>query len=200
LAERIRQAFRAFVGGDHVTLSGGIAIEHQKFPLYQLANDAKHALDDQAKEFKRSNGGRAKDALCFLQTPLAWEQFAEITRWQQTILDMLQPKANSTTALPRGFLSRLSEIHALYAENAKREKKLQRQQQNTRTLAQMQEMILYDKWRWRLTYQLSHFGERYTDHQATINALQQAILHEPEGLIAVLHMLARWTALLTREE
>ena len=37
IAHQIRDEFRAFVGGEHVTLSGGIAIEHKKYPLYQLA-------------------------------------------------------------------------------------------------------------------------------------------------------------------
>jgi CRISPR-associated protein Csm1 len=198
LAERLRQDFQAFVGGHHVTLSGGIAIEYQKFPLYQLADDAKHALDDQAKEFRRPNGGRPKDALCFLQTPLGWERFAEVAAWQQKLQNLLKPDAGDRPVMPRALLARLSEIFILYSENAKREKKLQRQGQ--RSMEQMQEMMLYDKWRWRLTYQLSRFGERYKDHHTTINALQQAILHEPDGLIAVLHLLARWTALRTREE
>jgi CRISPR-associated protein Csm1 len=46
LAFKIREDFRRFVGGRHVTLSGGIAVEHPKYPLYQLAEDAKRALDD----------------------------------------------------------------------------------------------------------------------------------------------------------
>jgi CRISPR-associated protein Csm1 len=196
VAQQIREDFQAFVGGQHVTLSGGIAIEHQKYPLYQLANDAKHALDDEAKEFRREGGERPKDAVCFLQTTMGWEKFTEVAQWQEDLRKVLKPNEGSP-ALPRGFLARLSEIHALYAENAKREKRLQRQ--GERTMTQMQEMILYDKWRWRLTYQLSRFGERYKAHQGIINDLQRAILREPDGLIGVLHMLARWIALLTRE-
>ena len=60
-------------------------------------------------------------------------------------------------------------------------------------------MIRYDKWRWRLIYQLGRFGERYPAHQAAITELQQAILREPHGLISALRLLARWTALFTRE-
>ncbi|MGQ4808490.1 CRISPR system single-strand-specific deoxyribonuclease Cas10/Csm1 (subtype III-A) [Candidatus Entotheonellaceae bacterium PAL068K] len=197
VARQIQQDFHAFVGGNHVTLSGGIAIEHPKYPLYQLAHDAKHALDDQAKEFRRDSSGHPKDAVCFLQTTMGWEQFTDVAGWQNRLLNLLNPPTAGVPALPRGFLSRLIEIHALYAENARREKKLQRQ--GERTLAQMQEMIQYDRWRWRLTYQLSRFGDRYSDHQATINDLQHAILREPDGLITVLRLLARWTTLLTRE-
>ena len=192
LAQDIQRDFRDFVGGTHVTLSGGIAIEHQKYPLYQLANDAKGALDDQAKTLPRKN------ALSFLRTPVEWERFTDVATWQRDLLYMLNPTTEGVPALPRGFLSRLTEIHALYDENAKREKKLRRQEK--RGMADIEEMIRYDKWRWRLTYQLSRFAERYTAHQAKINDLQRAILREPDGLIDVLHMMARWTALLTREE
>jgi len=196
IAKQIRDDFRQFVGGDHVTLSGGIAIEHQKFPLYQLAKDAKHALDDQAKEFTRPNGGRKKDALCFLQIPVGWERFDEVASWKNELLAMLNPSPG-ITALPHGFLMRLTEIHALYADNAARQRKLHRQHMITKE--QMEEVIHYDKWQWRLTYQLSRFGERYEHPRGKITELQQAIAGDTDGLISVLHILARWTALLTRE-
>lgn len=196
LAKQIRDDFRRFVGGDHVTLSGGIAIEHQKFPLYQLANDAKHALDDQAKEFTRPNGGHPKDALCFLQTATGWERVEEVANWKDRLIGMLNPE-DDIAALPQGFLARLKEISVLYSENGTHKHKLQRQEKIT--LEQMEEMVHYDKWQWRLAYQLSRFGERYKDHKDTIDELQRAIMRERDGLISSLHVLARWTALLTRE-
>jgi len=196
LAEQIRDDFRRFVGGDHVTLSGGIAIEHQKFPLYQLANDAKHALDDQAKEFTRPSGGRSKDALCFLQTAMGWERVEEIAQWKDKLLDMLNPEGD-TVALPQGFLARLKEISALYTANGTHKHRLHRQEKIT--LEQMEEIVHYDKWQWRLAYQLSRFGERYKDHRDTIDELQRAIIRERDGLISILHVLARWATLLTRE-
>jgi CRISPR-associated protein Csm1 len=197
LARQIRTDFQEFVGGQHITLSGGIAIEHQKFPLYQLAESAKHALDDQAKEYRHPNSGRKKDAICFLQTPMGWERFDEVQRWQHDLVNMLKPDG-AIPALPRGFLSRLMEIHTLYTGNRERQQKLYRRGAIT-TLEQMQEMIQYDRWQWRLVYQLSRFGERHREHEETINRLRQAILRQPDGLIADLRVLARWTALLMRE-
>jgi CRISPR-associated protein Csm1 len=196
LAKQIRDDFRKFVGGDHVTLSGGIAIEYQKFPLYQLANDAKHALDDQAKEFTRPNDGRSKDALCLLQTAMGWERVEEVASWKDKLLDMLNPKGD-IAALPQGFLARLKEISALYSENGTNKHKLHRQEKIT--LEQMEEMVHYDKWQWRLAYQLGRFGERYKDHKETIDEFQRAIVREQDGIISILHVLARWTTLLTRE-
>lgn len=196
LARQIRSDFHEFIGGHHITLSGGIAIEHQKFPLYQLAEDARYALDEQAKEFKRPGVGHRKDALCFLQTPMGWERFDEVAAWKETLLNMLKPDGE-IPVLPRGFLARLTEIHPLYADNSARKNTLHRR--GAITLHQMQEMIQYDRWQWRLVYQLGRFGERYREHQDTINQLGQEIMREG-GLIADLRVLVRWTALLTREE
>ncbi len=39
----IRDAFREFIGGDNVTLSGGMTIHKPKFPLYQMAELSKKA-------------------------------------------------------------------------------------------------------------------------------------------------------------
>ncbi|MCS6927341.1 MAG: type III-A CRISPR-associated protein Cas10/Csm1, partial [Candidatus Binatia bacterium] len=195
LAKQIRDDFRLFVGGDQVTLSGGIAIEHQKFPLYQVASDAKHALDGQAKEFTRQ-GGRGKDALCFLRTAIGWERVEELMQWKDTLLRLLAP-GNGTTPLPRALLTRLAEIAALYSENGARKRRLHRQ--GKITLEQMEEMVHYDKWQWRLAYQLSRFAERYPDHKDTIAALQRAIVRERDGVISFLHVLARWAELSTRE-
>jgi len=194
LARRIREDFRRFVGGDHVTLSAGIAIEHAKFPLYQLAANARHALEDQAKELRRPTG-RAKDALSFLRTAMGWEDFTKIADWKDRLLEMLKPATGP--ALPRAFLMRLMEIHALYAENRARWQRAQRQ--GTITRDQLEELVHYDRWQWRLVYHLGRFGERYNEHKETIDRLQQALVHEHEGLIRWLHVLARWAELLTRE-
>jgi CRISPR-associated protein Csm1 len=198
LARQIRDDFREFVGGNHITLSGGIAIEHQKFPLYQLANNAKYALEDQAKEHERTVNGRSvkKDALCFLQTPLSWERFNEIAERQEELRAMLSGESGAVS-LPRAFLTRLSEIYSLYEENRQRQR--HRMNAGEVTLERMKEEIDYARWVWRLVYHLSRFGERYTDHQDKIRHLQQAIARDQDGLICVLHVLARWTSLLTRE-
>jgi CRISPR-associated protein Csm1 len=192
LAKQIRDDFRRFAGGDHITLSGGISIEHQKYPLYQFARDARHALDDQAKEFIRDKS-HPKDAVCFMQKPMGWEEFDEIASWHDRLLEMLRGEQK----LPRGFLTRMSEIHALYEENAKRQRRRERQEQIS--LEQMREEIHYAKWMWRLVHHLGRYRQRYQDHQTQIEELEQAITRNDNHLIEQLHVLARWTALLTRE-
>ena len=111
IAHQIRDEFRAFVGGEHVTLSGGIAIEHKKYPLYQLANDAGDALDN-AKQ-------KEKDALNFLQKQMAWEQFNRVDEWHKRLLKAV----SGEKPLPSSFLTRLSEIHNLYESDKEGQRK-----------------------------------------------------------------------------
>jgi hypothetical protein len=82
LARAIRNAFRQLVGADHITLSAGIAISHANTPLYQLAERARTALDEQAKEYEWHLNGqpRKKDAISFLQTPMGWASSSACTK------------------------------------------------------------------------------------------------------------------------
>jgi CRISPR-associated protein Csm1 len=193
LAKKIRDDFRDYVGGNQVTLSAGIAIEHQKYPLYQLAADSKHALDDRAKEFKRKDGPD-KDAICFLQLVAGWEQFKHIEAWKDKIKDMLKPQGEAK-AIPRSFLMRLGEIHYLYAENARYQR--HRRRVDNIGIDQIEEEIRYAKWVWRSVYQLSRFKEMYPDFKNRIDELHEEILRN--GLIENLNVISRWTELLTRE-
>ena len=104
IAHQIQFDFIDFVGGKHVTLSGGIAIEHKKYPLYQLADDAGGAIDD-AKDLRPE-----KDALSFLQNPMGWEDFVTVNDWQRRLFDAV----SGAKPLSSSFLTRLGEIYHLY--------------------------------------------------------------------------------------
>ena len=80
IAEQIRSEFRKFVTGDHVTLSGGIAIEHKKYPLYQFADRSGEA-EAAAKSFDEKN------AITFLQKPMAWTDFEVVREWHGKFLE-----------------------------------------------------------------------------------------------------------------
>ena len=101
IAERIRSEFRHFVTGDHVTLSGGIAIEHKKYPLYQFAAQSGEAE-------KTAKGLDKKNAITFLQKPMKWQVFAEVRNWHQKFVDAL----TGQDPLPRDLLTRLSQIYS----------------------------------------------------------------------------------------
>ncbi len=102
IAERIRSEFREFVTGDHVTLSGGIAVEHKKFPLYQFA-----AQSGKAEE--AAKGLPKKNAITFLQKPITWKDFETVRNWHNRFLGAMRAERN---ALPSAFLTRLNQIYA----------------------------------------------------------------------------------------
>lgn len=170
IAEQIRDEFRAFVGGGHVTLSGGIAIEHKKYPLYQLAADAGDALDNQAKQ-------KEKDALSFLQKRMSWAQFNRVDEWHEQLLDAVRGEK----PLPSSFLTRLSEIYHLYESDKENQRKwawrliyhLSRAKQMYRNHTD-----LIDELRQGLVRNHSEAGE----------------------LLQFLRVIVRWTILQTRED
>ena len=101
IAQKIRTEFRKFVTGDHITLSGGIAIEHQKFPLYLFAD-----ISGSAEKDAKSRDG--KNAITFLQKPMSWGDFAKVYEWHQKFMRVLI----GDKPLPRDVLMRLSHIYS----------------------------------------------------------------------------------------
>ena len=101
IAERIRSEFREFVTGDHVTLSGGIAIEHMKFPLYQFA-----AQSGEAEKVAKSRP--EKNAITFLRKPMSWKDFERVRNWHERFLDAVCAHQDP---IPHGLLTRLNQIY-----------------------------------------------------------------------------------------
>ena len=101
IATKLRSEFRAFVTGDHVTLSGGIAIEHKKYPLYQFAEQS----GDAEKSAKNLDG---KNAISFLREPMQWADFSYVSKWNQAFLGAL----TTDRPLPHGMLTRLNQIYS----------------------------------------------------------------------------------------
>ena len=167
IAKKIRDEFRRFVTGDHVTLSGGIFIEHQKFPLHQFADrsgDAEHA----AKGLRNK-----KDAISFLQKPMAWEDFKQVSEWHQKFVDAVDTNNNP---LPRDILTRLSQIYSTTEDY---------------------------RWAWRSLYYFHQMRERYKkDNQRQFLRTLERELNETGAsfeLKEFIRVVTRWAALQTRK-
>ena len=102
IAKQIRDEFHSFVTGDHVTLSGGIAIEHKKYPLYQFA-----AQSGEAEKAAKDSG--EKNAITFLRKPMAWADFEVVGNWHRKFLEAIHAEREP---IPHGLLSRLNQIYA----------------------------------------------------------------------------------------
>ena len=174
IAKKIRDEFRCFVTGDHVTLSGGIFIEHQKFPLYQFADRSGDA-EGAAKRLKRKDGSERKDAISFLQTPMAWEDFAKVSEWHQKFVNAVTTRDNP---LPRDILTRLSQIYS--------DKELE----DTR-------------WAWRSLYYFHRMKERYKkeNQRKFLGDLSRELngTNASFALKEFIRVVTRWAALQTRK-
>ena len=198
LAFKIRRAFRQLVGADHITLSAGIAINHPTAPLYQLAETARHALDEQAKtHLWQANGTqREKDAICFLQTPMGWGEFERVHAMFQQVCQMVQGEGDSQRGkVPRAFITRLAHIASLYQRNATHVRQLIRQGQVSAN--RKHDLTFYARWLWRSLYHLSRFAEQHKAWQHEIEQIRSLLVGN-NSIIHHLHVVARWAELYTR--
>lgn len=195
LAHDIRQEFARFVADNPLlTVSGGISLVSERFPLYQAARQAGRA-EESAKDFKRSKGGHAKDALAFLGQVIAWEQFQAI--WDrvarlQAWSEARPPKIN------RSLIQTLRAIDAEYQNGLKRQQRLRAEGRSAQV-----GQFYYGPWMWKLVYQLSRVAERAKrDHNEDVASwvenLRDALV-EPAGPITNLGLTARWAEYLTRK-
>jgi CRISPR-associated protein Csm1 len=194
LARAIRNAFRQLVGADHITLSAGIAISHANTPLYQLAERALTALDEQAKEYEWHLNGqpRKKDAISFLQTPMGWGEFERVYQAFHQVCQMVQGM-DGKPPVPRALIARLASIAELYKRNAAHVRKQVRAAAQNKT-----DLTFYARWLWRGIYHLTRFAERHKEWYGSIIDLRDQLNNANSGLIQHLHIVARWAELYTR--
>ena len=169
IAKKIRDEFRCFATGDHVTLSGGIFIEHQKFPAHQFAEQSGEA-EDAAKDLRQK-----KDAISFLQTPMSWQDFAEVSEWHQKFVAAVDTRDNP---LPRDILTRLSQIYSV-------------------------EELKGTRWAWRSLYYFHRMQERYKrkDQSKFLTDLKRELNRTDASfeLKKFIRVVTRWAALRTRK-
>jgi len=108
-AEDIRTEFQRYVGREDISISAGITIVGNKYPIAkaaELAGEAEHA----AKEFKDDKLG-AKNAINFLGQTVSWKQeFAWVKSKKQEFVSLINGYGMSKAILHRLML--FSEIQA----------------------------------------------------------------------------------------
>jgi len=199
VARRIQQDFADFVGGNqNVTISAGISLVTKKFPIYQAAEMAHAALDDQAKRTRWLRDGKeaAKDAISFLGKPLGWKDFGLAQEMKELLEGLLEP-ADGRGPVSRALLTRLKQIHDLYGRNERVQ--AERLLKEIVTLEAFQRDIQYDKWRWRLAYGLTRFKEGHSERTEELDEVRKWIMEGGDTRIAYLDLPVRWVELLTRE-
>jgi CRISPR-associated protein Csm1 len=202
LAERIRGDFGVYTGGNpYLTLSGGLALEGRKFPLYRAAERAGEA-EGQAKGYERADG-RSKDAFCFLGQVVAWGEEWSLLREQKDNLLWLVGEDQENKArregerekrLDRALLQVVRSVHYLYYTGLREARK--RAMREKRPLPDPK--MFLGRWAWMHAYSLARIVWRSRDEEIKrrILELQKAILQP--ATVHLSGLAARWAEYLLR--
>lgn len=106
-AAEVRQQFMQHMQGEGVTISGGIAIVHPKFPIAKAA-----ILSGEAEEKAKTYNDSQKNAICFFNQCVSWDkEYDEVLQMKNEMLYQID-----TNAVSKGLLQQLM----LYAQMAER--------------------------------------------------------------------------------
>jgi CRISPR-associated protein Csm1 len=188
----INSSFRMYVcENPSITLSAGITLAQENFPLYQAARNAGDA-EESAKSLVRLDG-RAKDAVSFLDVTLGWEKLVEAQGIVRNLCGWDRGKLTS-----RAFLQTLQQLH----DEAGRER--------TRRAKAGEPKRQYTRANWLAAYQLSRALEVLAVHKRMntpevdaaidgLTALRERLI-QPEASTEFIALAARWAQLLLRAD
>jgi len=193
-AAAVRREFRAYACDNPlVTLSGGISLHPEKFPLYRAAEEAGEA-ENQAKRVRLRPGDKpgeiieeAKNALCFLDTPLSWTEFESVEQLAKDLQTWIE------AGTPKALLQNLLRLHAEWEigrERAVKKRNLKRG------------AFYYGPWLWHAAYQLNRIAQAHGTAPEVKCAIKKWLsdMLSNRMLILRLGMAARWAELLTRKQ
>ena len=106
-AAEVRQQFMQHMHGESVTISGGIAIVHPKFPIAKAA-----ILSGEAEEKAKTYNDSQKNAICFFNQCVSWDtEYDEVLQMKNEMLYQID-----SNGVSKGLLQQLM----LYAQMAER--------------------------------------------------------------------------------
>jgi CRISPR-associated protein Csm1 len=203
IAADIREQFSRYCAGNpDFSLSGGLVLTGGKFPIYKGAELAGEA-EEKAKKYKRHFGDhnkpqqRQKRALCFFDTPMDWEEFAELRTWFNRLT------SHCTQTENRPLLKHLQRIATVW-EGLRQAKELKMQTERQGIdLRQVENAIAAEKWCWQMVYSLSRYSRgKGTETVELVENLRKFVVQNlpesPRQGIELLGLLCRWTELYLR--
>lgn len=107
----INRYFRNFTGNPYLTISGGIAINHEKYPVYQYAREAEVA-EKIAKNYRTNANDRTKDSITlFKERVFKWDEVTTLIDRVKMFVDFLKKQQGhlevDENRLPKTFFYRL---------------------------------------------------------------------------------------------
>ena len=113
----VQRHFSGYTGNPFVTISGGIAINHNKYPIYQYARDAEDA-ERIAKSELDVTGKASKNAITLFGHTFGWSDVPELLERVQLFARFLKHKGDRLAIdekkLPKTFFYRLLALARRY--------------------------------------------------------------------------------------
>ncbi len=183
----IYKNFKVFAANNpYFNLSAGIALFHNKFPLFKVAFEAGE-FEGKAKSKERINkdGTKArKNGIAFLdkETPISWNDLETVRDYVYSIYSYVKFGENDKK-ISKSFISRLYSIYYEYKKGKYKN---------------------WGRWRWRAAYSLARYSNQYGGEiKKFIEDFSTELFlssKTEQELIKLLYLIANWTDLLTREE
>jgi CRISPR-associated protein Csm1 len=177
-ARRIRKAFGEYAAGNEtVTISGGVELFAEKYPLYLAAQEAGEA-EHKAKSLE------GKDAFCFLGEAFHWKEFEAAQALAYQLTGFVQKHQ-----LPRSLVQTMLMFHAQQKEAIRRTKI---------------KKPVYGRWTWLAAYQFSRVLKSLDARKPELQEARQTVETLREKFAAMNADLrqealsARWAQFLTR--
>ena len=166
-AEAIRKQFARFVGNDCITISGGIAIVGEKFPIAKAAQ-----ISGESEEHAKKDNNGKKDAFNMFGQTVCWgDEFDFVKSKSREFIDLI-----TNYKMPKGILHRIMLLcdvmnngdmsyvwHTIYFLTRFSEGK----KQEVKDFCHNLQKILCDK----RTYQLTALAARWAEYELKFNKL-----------------------------
>ncbi|MCK9320796.1 MAG: type III-A CRISPR-associated protein Cas10/Csm1 [Bacteroidales bacterium] len=173
-AEDIRSEFKRFVGRDDLSISAGITIVNNKFPIAkaaELAGQAEHL----AKMFESAELGN-KNAISFLGNTISWnKEFAVVKSKKDEFVNLIK-----NSGMSKGILHRIMIFAEIQADNKKNKGKT--------------DFVPDLSYHWNAAYYLKRFMENKDDVVKDFCKTLQPDMYNDKTL-ELIALAARWAEL-----
>ena len=152
-AEKIQLEFKRFIGRDDITISAGIAIVRNKFPIAKAA-DLAGVAEEQSKNYPDNlpANKKLKNAITFLGETISWkEDFNKVKKLKNDFVKKIKDNKMSHSILHK--LMQFAEI---------KKTNIRKQKENKNFIPDL-------SYKWNTAYYLKRFMERYKSNKVIIN-------------------------------
>lgn len=179
-AHEVRKEFRAFTGREDITISAGMVVVNNKFPISKAALMADEA-EKKAKNLNKIEGAKPpKNAICIFGEAVSWQhEFDYVKEWKELFVSVTKREK-----LPKSLLHRVMNYSIRKKERIDFRKKFEHDRPDF-------------SYKWQSAYYLKRFMSRYQSPEirSLLEKLQIELFTKPERVYDLLGVAARWAEL-----